>query len=328
MLKKYFSILSIFFALIFIVSCSEDDTNNPSINEAEVLATYIEANGDYLNTYCPAVITATDLFTLNQGGKAYIIDIRAAADFALGHINGAHNVAAADVLAHIKTLDLTNYEKVAVVCYTGQTASWVTAQLRLLGYNKVFALKFGMCSWHSDFASKWKTNISNSYATQFVKDAPPAKPALGAMPTLTTGKKDGKEILEARIATVMAEGFSPATITAKTVFDNLSNYFIINYFTEAQFTTVGHIPGAYQYTPKADFKMATFLKALPTNKTIVVYCHTGTTSANIAAILRVMGYDAKSLLYGANSMAYDVMAATAGMTVWKDSEIKEYEYVK
>ncbi|OGU59245.1 MAG: hypothetical protein A2X64_01765 [Ignavibacteria bacterium GWF2_33_9] len=314
---------------MFIVSCSEDSTS-PDIVESEVLATYFEANGDYINTYCPAVITATDLYTLNQTGKAYIIDIRSAADFALGHIAGAKNIAFADVMTHINATDLANFDKVALVCYSGQTASYLTAILRVKGYDKVVALKFGMCSWHSDFASKWKTTVANgnAYASQFVSTAAPAKPALGIMPVLLTGKETGAEILDARVATLFTEGFGPGSISATTVFQNLSNYYIVNYFTDAQFTTVGHIPGAFQYTPKADLKLATFLKTLPTDKTIVVYCHTGTTSANLAAVLRLLGYDAKSLLYGANSMAYDKMAATTGMSVWKDSECKEYAYEK
>lgn len=327
MLKKYSTLLSILFALLFVVSCSDNSTT-PSVDESNVLATYLEANGDYVNTYCPAVITATDLYTLLQTNKVYIIDIRAAADYANGHISGSVNVTLADILSHVKTIDMTKYDKVAIVCYTGQTASYATSLLRMEGFDKVVALKFGMCSWHSDFSAKWKTAIGNTYASQFLFDDPPSKPAVGAMPSLSTGKSTGKEILDLRVASLLSEGFTPATISAQTVFQNVSNYFIINYFTTAQFTTVGHIPGSYQFTPKADLKLATFLKTLPTDKTIVVYCHTGTTSANLAAFLRLLGYDAKSLLYGANSMTYDKMAATTGMSVWKDTECKDYPYVK
>lgn len=328
MLKKYYSILSILLAMLFVVSCSEDSTE-PSINESEVLVQYLEANGDYVNTYLPALITATDLYTLNQTGKAYIIDLRAAADYANGHIKNAVNVALADVLTHVKTIDMTKYDKVALVCYTGQTAGFATALLRFLGYDKVFDLKFGMCSWHADFATKWKTTVANgnAYASQFVNTAAPAKPAKGEMPVLTTGKKEGKEILEARVDALLKEGFGPAGITAQTLFQGLNNYYIANYWTEAQYLDPGHVPGAYQYTPKVGFKFAEDLKTLPTNKTIVVYCHTGTQSSMLAAFLRLLGYDAKSLLFGANSMIYDKMVEKK-MSIWADSEIKGYEYEK
>ncbi len=71
MLKKYFSILSIFFALMFIVSCSDDKTTEPTINEAEVLAQYIESTTDFINSsYHPGTISATDVKTLVTSGKA------------------------------------------------------------------------------------------------------------------------------------------------------------------------------------------------------------------------------------------------------------------
>ncbi|MFN8206038.1 MAG: hypothetical protein U0T82_01325 [Bacteroidales bacterium] len=41
--------------------------------------------------------------------------------------------------------------------------------LRLLGYDKVFSMKWGMCAWNEAFAGKWNTAIStgNAYAAQF-----------------------------------------------------------------------------------------------------------------------------------------------------------------
>ncbi|MCU0407940.1 MAG: rhodanese-like domain-containing protein, partial [Bacteroidales bacterium] len=132
-------------------------------------------------------------------------------------------------------------------------------------------------------------------------------------------------ILEARVAAVLAEGFTPASITAATVFGNLSNYYIANYWTAAQYADPGHIPGAIQYTPKESIKLAADLKTLPTNKPVVVYCFTGQTSAFLAAYLRLLGYDAKSLLYGGNAMIYDKMVGKS-MTVFNASQIKGYTY--
>lgn len=90
----------------------------------------------------------------------------------------------------------------------------------------------------------------------------------------------------------------------------------------ADYATLGHIPGAKQYTPKADLKLATNLKTLPANQPVVIYCWTGQTSAAVASVLRVLGYDAKSLLYGSNSMIYDVLL-DAAKTTFKRSDIKD-----
>ena len=86
----------------------------------------------------------------------------------------------------------------------------------------------------------------------------------------------------------------------------------------------GHIEGAIQYTPKNDLKLAQFLKTLPTNKTIVVYCYTGQTSSHVAVFLRALGYDAKTLSFGANNLFYDTMPGTK----WVDTECKNYPVVQ
>lgn len=324
--KKLFWILGILaFALIF-NACEKEEEK---INEAEVLATYLESTTsplgkDYVNTDLPSIMAADELKTLNETNKVYIIDLRSAADFALGHIKNAHNVALADIVTHIEGVNMASYDKVAIVCYTGQTAGFAASLLRLLGYSKVFSLKWGMCSWNADFASRWNNAIGNAYATQFVTTAA-NKAAKGELPELNTGETTGQDILEARVDALLTEGFTPATITAATVFGSPANYYIVNYWPAAQYADPGHIPGAIQYTPKETLKLNVDLKTLPTDKTIVVYCYTGQTSAFIAAYLRLLGYDAKSLMFGGNSMIYDIMV-TKSMTTWKASEIKGYTY--
>lgn len=328
-LKFLYYFLFLAFALI---SCEKEET--PAINEAEVLVNYLESaqsplGKDYVSTDLPSIISAADLKTLNETGKVYIVDIRSAADFANGHIKNAHNVALGDIVTHVDGINMANYDKVAIVCYTGQTAGFATSILRLLGYDKVYSLKWGMCSWHADFAGKWKNAVANgnAYATQFTSQETSVGPK-GQLPELNTGKTTGQEILEARVSAVLAEGYSPASVTAANVFGSLSNYYIVNYWPAEQYADPGHIPGAVQYTPKESLKLATNLTTLPTDKTIAVYCYTGQTSSFIAAYLRILGYDAKSVLFGTNGMIYDKMVAKGGMTVFKDSEIKGYDYEK
>jgi rhodanese-related sulfurtransferase len=179
-----------------------------------------------------------------------------------------------------------------------------------------------MCSWNSHFASRWNNSIGNGRSAQFVTTNYP-KPAAGELPVLSTGKTTGPEILEAKIQSLLAEGFGATNISQTDVFNNLANYFIANYWPVEHYNT-GHIEGAVQYTPKADFKLNGAIKTLPTNKTIIVYCYTGQTSAHVAAILRVLGYDAKSLAYGVNGMNYDNMPGSK----WSSAEINDYPFVQ
>jgi len=335
MSKIKFFLLGLLFLGVLFTSCKKDEE---SVNEAQVLVEYLEspnspAMKDFVNTDMPTIMAATEVQTLNATNQVYIIDIRAVADFNAGHIKNAHNVAVGDILNHIKGVNLEPYTKVAIVCYTGQTAGFAAAILRLMGYNKVFSMKWGMCAWHADFAGKWNTAVSNgnSYASQFVATDSP-KAAMGSLPELNTGKTTGQEILEARVAAVLAEGFTPASVTNATVFGALNSYYIVNYWPAAQYADPGHIPGAIQYTPKETMKLAADLTTLPTDKTIAVYCYTGQTSAFLAAYLRLLGYDAKSILFGTNGMIYDKMGEyntnhpDTKMSQFKATEIMGYDY--
>jgi rhodanese-related sulfurtransferase len=64
---------------------------------------------------------------------------------------------------------------------------------------------------------------------------------------------------------------------------------------------------SYQYTPSLSLKSDELLNTLPTDKAIVVYCWTGQTSAQVTAYLRILGYDAYSMLYGVNGCSYTAL---------------------
>jgi rhodanese-related sulfurtransferase len=319
----YFLLIS---SVLFVYTgCSEDSTTDPiqTVNESEELLKYLEANGDFLNTACPAMTSATELYTAMQASKDWaVIDVRSEADFNAGHIQGAVHVPLTNLVNYYKTNNLQTKEKVVIACYTGQSAGWGSAVLRMLGYNNVFDLKYGMSSWNNHFANSWRNNIGNGRAAQFVTTNFP-KPAAGALPTLSTGKTSGADILEARVQALLAEGFSSASITQSALFQNTGNYFIANYWSVEHYNA-GHIDGAVQYTPKVDLKLAANIKTLPKDRTIVVYCYTGQTSAHVAAILRALGYDAKSLSFGVNGMNYDNMPGTK----WTESEVNDYPFVQ
>ncbi len=325
-LRKLFYLLLIIPFLFVASSCSSDDdpvTPEPTVNEAELLVQYLEANGDAVNTKFPSMIPASTVNTnILTGADQYIIDIRSATDYAAGHIQGAVNVPATQVLTHYESNNLQNKATVVIACYTGQTAGWVTGLLQLAGYSNVKDLKFGMCSWNSQTANGWMGAMSNAYVSNLTT-TPTTKPAAGELPTLSTGKTDGASVLRARIEAIFAEGFDPAKITAQTVVQNASNYFIINYWSADHYNW-NHIPGAMQYTPGQSLKLGTDLKTIATDKEVVVYCYTGQTSAHVASFLRVVGYNAKTMLFGVNAMAYDTMPGTK----FSPSDVNDYELVQ
>ncbi len=320
--KLYYLLLMI--SLLFIsVSCDNSTDPVEEVNEAEVLAKYLEDNGNPVSTF-PPMITAASVFGALGSDGLTVIDIRSEDAYNAGHIEGAVNVDPTEVLNYYEDNGLESKTTVVIACVTGQTAGWVNGLLRLAGKTNTYDLKWGMCSWNDATASAWKAVVTNAKTSAFVTTAT-AKPAKGNMAKLTTGKTKGENILRARIEEVFAEGFGEAAITNATVYINPANYFIVNYWGETDYNK-GHIDGAMQYTPGTSLGLDADLKTISTSDEVVVYCYTGQTSAHVTAFLRVMGYNAKSLLYGVNDMNYE-WTVSEGMTHFSTDYIENYELV-
>lgn len=331
LIKKFnlLSLIAIFSMFVFITSCTKDETTSPTttLDESALLIQYLEGTGgDYINVSGSSMATADVVKTDITASPALfkVIDIRDTATFAKGHITGAVNVQFKDVLTYFKSNDMTKFTKVYMICYSGQSAAYATSLLRLAGYTNVYSMKFGMASWHADFMATWKNGVGNGGAATIKQDSV-AKPALGSLPVLSTGKTTGKEILDARIEKAFADGFP--SVKNDVVLGNLSSYFVMAYWTLADYKDPGHVDGAPCYVSKSDLKSTTNLKTIPTNKTVAIYCYTGHTAAYAAAFLKIMGYDVKSISFGGNSMYYDLMVSK-GKSSWKDTECKNYDIVK
>lgn len=320
--KFKFWMAAILIVPVMFVACEADEDPPEEVNEAEVLINYMEdpstPAANYGNSGL-AIKSPSAVHTLIAAGKVTLIDIRSAGDFADGHIEGAENMAADAVRDYID--GLASYDEISIICYTGQTASWLTSLLQLAGYKDVYSMKWGMSGWHSDF-DKWSGNTNSDKATLFVATSTD-KGAEVELPILTTGHETGEEIFEARYEAVLAEGFGTAAVSQGDVYANLGDYYIINYWPNEEYIDPGHIDGAMQYTPSEDLQLGTFLKTLPTDKPIAVYCYTGQNSAKMAAYLRLMGYNAKSLKFGANSMIWSEMTKSR----WTPETPEDFDYV-
>jgi len=297
------------------------------INEKEidVLLRYINNSGDYINTKgVPNMVSAEDVYyNLND---YFVIDIRSHEEYVAGHINGAVNVQPSAIIDYMaKYVAPSTFDKIIIACHSGQTASYVTSVLRLLGYSNVYAMKYGMGSWNRTL-DKWSPNVSNKYANALeTTDNPKGKPM--PYPEIKTGKQCGAEILEARARTVLNTPFHKLKINADRAFSDTS-FYIVNYWPKEKYLK-GHIPGAVQYTPKQDLKTSTFLNTLPNNKKILVYCFTGQHAAFVVAYLRLLGYNAFTLGFGANSFMHGLLVQRENWHGFKPAEkLHDYPMVK
>ena len=296
-------ILSI--ALFMITGCGDDSATEPTpVNEFDLVA----AVGDvYFTEYTTASggVNALigDVFDVlsTDANAYYIIDYRSDTDFDAGHIIGANNMTLAGLAENFDNLPTD--KPILNVCYSGQTASVATAVLNMLGFDAL-NLKWGMCGVDTSISGsqKWLTRIEADEQADLETDVNTTTTTY-SFPDPDTDKSSAEDIIKDRFATKVAPGWP--NIEADLVWDNADDYFIINYWPEAHYLNPGHIPGSYQFTPNISLEKDEMLNLLPTDKTIVVYCYTGQTSAQVATYLTILGYEAKSLLYGTNGFAYN-----------------------
>jgi rhodanese-related sulfurtransferase len=313
----YLFALMLVSAFVF-TGCSKDDDEQP-FNAQKAMADYMVSQNLDLNKMLEGfVMNAPDNGDVSA---KHVVDIRAAEDFATGHIEGAVNVAFANILTEAATAT----KPILVVCYTGQTATYAVSLLRLSGYADAQALKWGMSGWNPFFANNPKgwTGKTGDIAVghaNWNSDAATTNITYDS-PTFTSTTTDPADILRSRVAAVFAEPFK--TATPDDVLTNPGTFFINNYFSEADYLAFGHIAGAKRINPmllgegQINFNDA--------SKKVVTYCYTGQTSGAITSYLRVLGYDAYSMTFGMNKLYHSNGAWTSNK--WSASVPKELPYV-
>lgn len=90
----------------------------------------------------------------NKDPNTVIIDIRAAKDYAIGHVDGAINIPFKELGDKIDTID--KGKKSIIYCYSGQSAGMALSLLRVSGYNNVWSMTSGMAGWDKENFPKVK----------------------------------------------------------------------------------------------------------------------------------------------------------------------------
>ena len=314
------ALLSFAFSVIGFTSCV-DPVEEVVVDHYKVMTDYMKANNMDLNKMTDAWVV--DAPTVNTTGIATykILDLRSAADFALGHIEGATNT----TMANVVTAATGATKPVLLVCYSGQNAAVALVALRLSGISNCKILKWGMSSWNPAF-DKWTANVANigkghaNWSTTNTLKTPVlfALPAL-AKAEFTAADTTGAKILAKRVAYLLSVGFKG--VNAADVLTTPTNYFLVNYWAEADVTTYGHIKGAYRLNET--LLLGDGMKNIDPASKVTVYCWTGQTSALVSAYLNVLGYDASGIKYGANAM----INADLLKNKFSASQISNFPYV-
>ena len=329
-MKKTVKIIVLFFMVSALFSSyqttAQNSANDPK-SEVELLVQYLETNGDFINTKAPAIILADEIKENLKNKKYLVLDIRSESWFEYGHIKNAKNIKAEELLNYFKTnINPENFDKITIVCYSGQSAAYFTSLLRLYGYDNVFNLKWGMSSWDEEFATNiWLKNSKNTHVTG-LETTSNAIPETVEIPLLNTGKTTGEEILKERITKAFTKPYRTFIVKTDSVFSNPSKFYIVNYVNKEKYN-LGHIQGAVNYQPNISLSSTESLYTLPTNKKILVSCDTGQSAAYVVAYLNILGYNVANLAYGANGYMNSTLVEK-GWNGFTNKEIKSYPIVE
>jgi rhodanese-related sulfurtransferase len=257
-----------------------------------------------LEGWSPTIAADALYENLNDGDTSndpFIVSVRSAEHYALGHIPGAINIPWAQIAEPENLAKLPTDKPIVVYCYTGHTGQVATTVLKLLGYD-VQNLKYGMMGWtlNDEVLGTTRFGPDTDQRDYAVETTANEATETYDYPVLDTGADDAEEIV--RMAADMAlDGWAP-TIAADALFENLNdgdtgNDPVVVSVRSAEHYALGHVAGAINI-PWNQIAKPESLAQLPADKPIVVYCYTGHTGQVAATVLKVLGYDVQNLKYG------------------------------
>lgn len=312
------NILKILSVFLFISGCIEDNITPPLTGELDAVAEmilYFESKGDFPNSdLAPALIEAEEVFSnLNS---FLIIDIRQSDEFINGHIEGAVNIKFDSLYNFVQTNFSAGHSKIVIVSKNGQSSAYFTCLLRLAGFNNVYSLNFGMSTWNQFFAGELLGEIGDAPGVNsFINDSFDKNP-FGPLPIISFSNPE--ETIEERVKTRIKEIISEGFVNNKVYTHSLNIYLHLVCYGKSRLYYArrvgvlaerGHPYSAISYLDATfyDLRSVNFLQTLPSSETILIYDYNGQLGACMTAYLRVLGYDVKFLMFGANRLFYSRM---------------------
>ncbi len=340
----YFPIIVV---LTLFSGCLKDNVTTPpefKLSNSGVLLYYLEETGDYINSNdMPSLVNVDEVF--NNLQTYLVIDIRLPDEFSSGHIENAVNKQHGELITYLNSINTEQYPKIIIVSMNGQSSAFYTCLLHLYGFENTFSMNYGMAAWNNNFSSEWLNalqqynNILRNFNLELV-----SKPDYTPLPDVNLTGGSLTEQVRNRISRVMetdyADNFTgsegDATIDFIYLADRMDQYYIVCYNTGLLYRQlilgISHPPGAVLYNPPpsaSDLSSSTNLQTLPSDRKIAFYSTDGQLSAFAIAYLQVLGYNAKSVLFGANNMFYDILLGAEGLSAetFTNNKIRSYPYV-
>ncbi|MCF6270127.1 MAG: rhodanese-like domain-containing protein [Melioribacteraceae bacterium] len=340
-------------SLLFIISCMEELTEPVKVgyHSSADLITYLETHGDFISSSENPAIISVDSAYMNLSNYL-LMDIRTTSQYSSGHIEGARNFGIEELIDSLKFNNVSLDAGIIIISESGQKAAYATSLLRLFGYTNIFSLNFGMAQWHEQFSEVWINARNDSewwflYETQYYQK-PKNENKIPNIPnddeSLST-----KEFLQKRIKKLLTdEEYKNSIITIQELdatysirysrfvdgfvfcYDEKELYEHFRIFKAPPFPPIiwgGHPRTAAFYDAETDFKASTNLLTLSVNDAIYNYTFNGQRSLYITTYLRLLGYKAKSVHYGAVSMMYNKLLLVQFEESFREDNIRNYPIV-
>jgi len=363
--------ISILIIALTLFSCLENDIyltdSSIKYGASELFLREFESNGDFINSYKnPALVEATEVY--NNIDSYLLLDIRLENEFAIGRIRNSINIKAENLISYFQNINPYEFPKIIIISSTGQHAAFCTSILRLLKYDNVYSMNFGMAYWNNVFSNEW-VNALDTDLFWFLHDYYP-KQEFTNLPFLQVDNVDETENqIFSRAKTLLNLEFDELCL------DNIENELTINFETidynyyeivigangkatkdlsdditficysnnalyNINIDGIKFIADVYHSHPVesilylnnemggSDIRSGTFLQTIPSSEKIIIYSFSGQRSAYLTAYLRMLGYEAKSLVFGACSILYSSMLANPQVDefAFKPELINSFEY--
>ena len=340
--------------LIGLNSCLNDNITEEEFDyfESADLITYFETNSNFIETEEYLFLIGVD--EVNQHLDNYLLlDIRTEDQFKNGHIQNSINTQLDGLIPLLNSKDSQSEDKIIIISESGQKAAYTVALLRLHGFRNTFSMDYGMGQWNSAFSDIWikargdskykgQLHLENNIFPKLNKNLP--------IISLEVENDSFNSAVQNRIEAYLTEEqflSSMSTIDEMEeryhmlhrVFEN--SYIICNgdsrlYNIRQVIKDVepgpiiygGHPRTSKLYSSLSDFRSNNLLLTLPPDETIFVYSFNGQRSSYLVAYLRILGYDARSVLFGGVSMFYNHMNYQRIEESFLVKNIRDYPYVQ
>lgn len=303
--------------LIFLAGCSsekekKDNTEAQMKDKTSELFEFVEQNKAKVfrgvDNYLMEAETVHQLLDSN----ILIIDLRDPDDFEQGHISGSVNILIPELFDYFENkIEAKSYNRIVLTCYAGQKSSFALCLARLVGYDNVYAMRWGVSAWNEFFAKKhWLQHTEEGYYNALEMRANHIE-KFTSYPKIESDENDMEKVLKQRIKEVAEKPFNDISYYASEVLVKPSDYYIVCNCLSKTYN-YRHIRSSVHFQPAKPFELKDVLSRFPDDKIVVLYSETGHESAFTAAYLRVFGYDARTLLYGANGFMYGKIPKSSG----------------